>query len=104
MLELDDINVLVGMSVIVLFDMLKFIEFNVKFWLVFFGVVVIDNVDLDKVIVWCFKFSDSDVMKGIVEVVEVMIMCGIFNGLLVEGLLNDDDKIVVVGVYFVKEG
>ncbi|HAD91295.1 MAG TPA: efflux RND transporter periplasmic adaptor subunit, partial [Alteromonas macleodii] len=42
--------------------------------------------------------------KGTVEAVEVMITRGISNGLLVEGPLNDDDKIVAAGAHLVKEG
>ena len=102
--EPDDINVLAGMSATVLLDMSKLIESNAKLWLVPFGAVVTDNADPDKAIVWRFKPSDSDATKGTVEAVEVMITRGISNGLLVEGPLNDDDKIVAAGAHLVKEG
>ena len=58
----------------------------------------------EKAIVWRFKPSADDAQKGSVEAVEVTITRGISNGLLVEGPLKDDDKIVAAGAHLVKEG
>ena len=102
--EPDDINVLSGMSATVLLDMSKLIESDTKLWLVPFGAVVTDNAQPEKAIVWRFKPSADDAQKGSVEAVEVTITRGISNGLLVEGPLKDDDKIVAAGAHLVKEG
>ncbi|WP_394220747.1 efflux RND transporter periplasmic adaptor subunit [Alteromonas gracilis] len=109
--EPDDINVLAGMSATVLLDMSKLIESDAKLWLVPFGAVVTDNNDPNKAIVWRFKPNSQSAengynnsKKGTVEAVEVMITRGISNGLLVEGPLNDDDRIVAAGAHLVKEG
>ncbi|WP_346993643.1 efflux RND transporter periplasmic adaptor subunit [Alteromonas gracilis] len=102
--EPDDINVLAGMSATVLLDMSKLIESDAKLWLVPFGAVVTDNAEPDKAIVWRFKPEGDNSQKGTVEPVEVMITRGISNGLLVEGPLNDDDRIVAAGAHLVKDG
>ncbi len=102
--EPDDINVLAGMSATVLLDMSKLIESDAKLWLVPFGAVVTDNQQPDKAIVWRFKPDSENALKGTVEAVDVMISRGISRGLLVEGPLNDDDKIVAAGAHLVKQG
>jgi hypothetical protein len=84
--------------------MLKLIELDAKLWLVLFGAVVTDNAEPDKAIVWRFKSEGDNGQKGTVEPVEVMITRGISNGLLVEGPLNDDDRIVAAGAHLVKDG
>ena len=93
-----------GMSATVLLDMSKLIESDTKLWLVPFGAVVTDNAEPEKAIVWRFKPDSDGAKKGTVEAVDVVITRGISNGLLVEGPLQDDDKIVAAGAHLVKEG
>mgnify|MGYP000530413908 CR=1 FL=1 len=100
----NDINVLAGMSATVLLDMSKLIESDAKLWLVPFGAVVTDNAEPDKAIVWRFKPSQDNSNTGVVEPVEVLITRGISSGLLVEGPLNDNDRIVAAGAHLVKNG
>lgn len=100
----SDINVLAGMSATVLLDMSKLIESDAKLWLVPFGAVVTDNAEPDKAIVWRFKPSQDDSNTGVVEPVEVLITRGISSGLLIEGPLNDNDRIVAAGAHLVKNG
>ena len=100
----SDVNILAGMSATVLLDMSKLIESDAKLWLVPFGAVVTDNAEPNKAIVWRFKADTNDNKKGTVEPVNVFIARGISNGLLVEGPLSDDDRIVAAGAHLVKEG